>query len=373
MKLRREISICLGELCQQYIETHRALQPFAPEEIVEQYHDIYDISRRDFLEVGLMSPVAVPDDQESLKSLKALFSRHFVSRKVVLCDLLAFSANRDDLDQQRWNIAIEETGMLAHSMSRVTSQIQALLQAEQGPDIEELQMALQNGQSMDTKLRTPAKRVSDNLHESEAYKVQLGRLNSLAQGVRTLNAKMHLFKEQSSEAIEQRSPGDVLSILMHQFDSVGSDIRSLQAEWERGKQLMILQADQPNRRISGGRFSRSPMSPTLSIGGSTAVEGSPSDALRQLNGDNSDSEITRSVASSDCADEEVFEALAMPVKSRSTLSREERLAKMKEDRLKRALFQEKQEANTHMLRELETVIKHRPKGSRESMNRNVST
>jgi hypothetical protein len=86
-------------------------------------------------------------------------------------------------------------------------------------------------------------------------------------------------------------------------------------------------------------------------------EGSPSDALRALNG----FDTKRSSAEFSSSDmEEVFEAVAIP-KPRSTLTREERIVKMKEDRQKRESMRDKAEANTHMLRELESVINLRPR------------
>jgi CHASE3 domain sensor protein len=49
-------------------------------------------------------------------------------------------------------------------------------------------------------------------------------------------------------------------------------------------------------------------------------------------------------------------------RQRSTLTREERVAKMKEGRVRRESVKDKAEANTRMLRELESVINLRPKG-----------
>jgi hypothetical protein len=48
------------------------------------------------------------------------------------------------------------------------------------------------------------------------------------------------------------------------------------------------------------------------------------------------------------------------------MTREEKLAKMQEDRRKRATIQEGRAVTTNMLRELETVIKHRPRGRTSS-------
>jgi len=109
------------------------------------------------------------------------------------------------------------------------------------------------------------------------------------------------------------------------------------------------------------------LSPALSWGGLTSVEenGSPSGALKILNGE---MDISSSSASNASDVEDVFEAIAMPRK-RSTLTREERIVKLKEDRQKRESTRDRIDANTHMLRELESVINLRPRG-RTSLQQN---
>jgi hypothetical protein len=130
----------------------------------------------------------------------------------------------------------------------------------------------------------------------------------------------------------------------------------LMKEWENGKAALASNIDRNERRVSS---MSGILSPTTSLGGSTAVEeGNASDALKALNGD-ARSRSSMDFSSSDA--EEVFEAVAIP-RQRSTLTREERIAKMKEDRVKRDSMKDKAEANTHMLRELESVINMRPRG-----------
>lgn len=83
------------------------------------------------------------------------------------------------------------------------------------------------------------------------------------------------------------------------------------------------------------------------------VDGGPADALRLLNGED-DSQTGG-------PDQEVFEAVAKPRKRMSlALSREEKMAKLQENRRKRATLQDQAETTTNMLRELQMVIKHRP-------------
>jgi hypothetical protein len=144
--------------------------------------------------------------------------------------------------------------------------------------------------------------------------------------------------------------------LMIQFESIGMDLKALMQEWEEGKAALASNIDRNERRVSS---MSGILSPTVSLSGLTAVEeGNVMDALKALNGE-ARSRSSMDFSSSEA--EEVFEAVALP-RQRSTLSREERIAKMKEDREKRESMREKAEANTHMLRELESVINMRPRG-----------
>ena len=170
---------------------------------------------------------------------------------------------------------------------------------------------------------------------------------------------MHLLREESDKALEETDEiTEFGPHLMAQYESVGADLKMLMQEWEDGKAALAVNIDKNDRRISlsSGNLSV-PWSPTLSLGGITEVEGSPMDALRALTG----SSRSRSSTSTSSSGEEVFEAIALP-RHRSTLTREERIAKMKEDRVRQSTVKSKADASTHMLKELETVIKLRPRG-----------
>jgi hypothetical protein len=142
---------------------------------------------------------------------------------------------------------------------------------------------------------------------------------------------------------------------MIQYDSIGIDLKALMQEWEDGKAALASNIDRNERRVS----SMSVISPASSLGGVTAVEeGNAADALKILNGEVT-SRSSMDFSSSDV--EEVFEAIAIP-KQRSKLTREERILKMREERERREAIRDRTESNTHMLRELESVIKMRPRG-----------
>ena len=187
------------------------------------------------------------------------------------------------------------------------------------------------------------------------------KLSNLSQGIRCLQAKMRLMRDESDKAFEEsEETSESKNRLLVQYDSIGVDLKDLMQEWEQGKAAIALSLERHShsRSVSTNRLSV-PLSPTLSLGGTTAVEGSPQDALKALNGVPRSS--SRSSTTSSGSDERIFEAVAVP-RQRSTLAREERIAKMKEDRTRQAIVMEKAQANTHMLKELETVIKLRPRG-----------
>ena len=143
---------------------------------------------------------------------------------------------------------------------------------------------------------------------------------------------------------------------MIQYDSIGIDLKALMQEWEDGKAALASNIDRNERRISS---ISGLLSPTTSLGGLTAVEeGGAAEALKLLNGEPR-SRSSIDLSSSDT--EEVFEAVAIP-RQRSNMSREERISKMKDERIKRESMKSRADANTHMLRELESVINMRPRG-----------
>jgi hypothetical protein len=191
----------------------------------------------------------------------------------------------------------------------------------------------------------------------ERWRAQLRKLNSLSSGIRGLQAKLHLLREESDRNLnETEDVSELGTNLMIQYESVGIDLKALMQEWEDGKAALASNINRNERRLSS---MSGVLSPTTSLGGLTAVdEGGAVDALKALIGE---ATARSSVDCSSSDGEEVFEAIAVP-RQRSILTREERIAKMKEDRVKRESVKDKAEANTRMLRELESVINLRPKG-----------
>jgi hypothetical protein len=175
---------------------------------------------------------------------------------------------------------------------------------------------------------------------------------------------MHVIREESEPPFDHDiCEQGFTANFMTQYESIGSDIRELLQEWEAGKCALMSNPDKvdaPDRLLHSPSGLISPLSPTFSLGGVTVVDESPAAALRVLNGENH----PYSTPDSDMGDEEIFEAVTLPSRKRNSMTREERIARVKEDRVRQAAAREKAEANTSMLRELETVIKLRPQANR---------
>lgn len=190
---------------------------------------------------------------------------------------------------------------------------------------------------------------------------QMRQFGNLSRGIRGLQAKMRLLRDESNITLDH--PDEALESgtnVLAQYDSIGADLKGLMQEWEEGRAALALSLDKKEHMRSLSSASNMvPASPTSSIGGTTAVGGgSPQDALQALNGISKTRSRSSTTSSSG---EEVFEAVALP-RQRSTLTREERIAKMQEERMRQAIVKDKTNANTHMLKELETVIRLRPRG-----------
>ncbi|KAH7416919.1 Mysoin-binding motif of peroxisomes-domain-containing protein [Cadophora sp. MPI-SDFR-AT-0126] len=337
-RLRKQLRLCFAEVIPRYNQACRTLKPLAEELDLEKYLDIYDISEGDFSEAMQGYSETEFEDAESVRVLKILAARFYITRKIFLCCLMALDAHGGKPDFVRWSTAVDEI----HGVGVVTG------------DAEDRLHRILSEQENFTVPPTPK---VPSTPGRERWRAQLRKLNSLSSGIRGLQAKLHVLREESDKNLDETE--DVLELgahLIFQYDSIGIDLKELMQEWEDGKAALALNIDRNERRVSS---MSGMLSPTTSLGGLTAVEeGTALDALKTLNGE-SRSRNSMDFSSSDV--EEVFEAIALP-RQRSTLTRDERIVKTKEDRAKRETMRTKAEANTKMLRELESVINMRPRG-----------
>ncbi|KAH0558775.1 hypothetical protein GP486_004588 [Trichoglossum hirsutum] len=332
LRLRQTLCSCLGTAISSHSHSYALLRHLAEEVDLAKYHDIYDINAADLEDADRGYSDSEFDDPGTLKALKVLLYRLHTTRRAFLCCLLALDADGGKPDFARWRTAADEIEGNGAAMKKSAEMLGKFL-------IEDQQFTIP---------QTPKSPLNPG---KERWRTQVRKLNSLSQGIRGLQAKMHVLREECDRSLDESADVTELGAnLIAQYESIGEDLKMLTQEWEIGKAALALNIDKNERRISqsssGWRLS------TSSIGGATAVEGGPQDALRSLNGDdNSRSSLEMSTSDN----EEVFEAVASP-RQRNKLTREERIAKMQEERLRVASAREKSDANTNMLRELESVI-----------------
>jgi Mysoin-binding motif of peroxisomes len=360
--LRSGVVNAINSTIHCYLEAHNVMLPLVDSVDMQRYHDIYELPRQDYQEMIQGLPSTATDDPESLGGLKMSMLRLFIARQILFCDLLALPSESSVPGTNRWTLISDEIASLSQVVSTSATSVGLLIDEEENRHWGDQsrgrsQDFVQGDESQGPEVvppRTPAK---------EKVHAQFRRLDALSRSIRSLNARMLLMRDEANSLIEGAGHStDITSVLAKQYDLVGSDLRNLMSEWERGRNTMLLGIGAIDRsslsRSSSGL--RSPHSPVHSLGGITAVnEGSPAEALRRLTEEGLKAPSNDGLGS----DEEIFEAVALPPKpKRLSMTREEKLAKMQEDRRKRATLQESRDASTNMLRELETVIKHRPRG-----------
>lgn len=303
---------------------------------MEKYLDIYEISDFDISDASRLFSQDEFEDTESLRTLKILSSRLYTMRKLFLCSLLALDASGESRDLERWTVAVEALQNLNESIKAASSKLQGVLSEEESfPPPESSQKGP----------LTPGR---------ERWRSQLHKLNSLGSGIRGLQAKLHLLREESDRALNDSTDlSDLAPNLMAQYDSIGADLRELMGAWEEGKAALAQGIDRNEKRLSSMSTLISPTSSPLS-GLTTVDEGNAAAAFKALTG------ASPPQSETDEPEREVFEAVALP-RQRSNLTREERIAKVREEREQKAQARQNLDATRGMMKELETVINLRPR------------
>lgn len=329
---------------------------------LEKYLNIYEISRSEVAEFEFPNDADnLSIGEDSLKAFKFDLQRLYVVRKLFFCSLLALAADGGKLDFARWSAATRIVDKVSAETRKAMQDLDEPFGAKESKGIQLQSFGLIQSKQPFADISIAVDHPNLPLTPGrERMRSQMRKLNSLSQGIRGLQARLHLLHEDADKLASNSTHRSANTIT--RYDSVGTELKSLLAEWEEGRAVFTSSMEDSDHRLSLPVMPKTvPSSPTMSLGGSTVVEGSPPDALRALNGDGGTCHGTTWSNATSSPGEEVFEAIALP-RQKSTLSRDERLAKMKEDRIRQAVIKSKHEASTHMLKELETVIKLRPRG-----------
>lgn len=345
IRLRRALKRTFADVLETYGKASTAMQSFSDQTELEKYYDMYDISDFDLSDAAQGFQEAEFEDLESLRTLKTLAARFYTIRKMLLCGMLALDADSEKSDLMRWTAVVEALRSLNKRTKPAYDKLFGILSEEESfPTPPTPQVPL-----------TPGR---------ERWRSQLRKLGSLSTGIRGLQAKLHLLREESDRALDDSTDiSEMGPNLMAQYDSIGVDLKELMAVWEDGKAALAHGIDRNEKRLSSMSTLLSPRSSILSNVTTANEGGSAADAFKALTGESPTQSPQQDQA--EFQSPEVFEAVAKP-RQRSTLTREERIVKMKEDREQKAEARQQMDATRGMLRELETVINLRPKLDRSS-------
>jgi hypothetical protein len=350
-RLRKVLHKSYASLIPACITGIAILRTLIDEDDLDKYFEVYDINAQDAQDASGADALGIlEDDPESLKSLRVLSYRASVLRRVTFAALMSLQADGSKLDFARWRTATELLFSLSNNMASSADKIQSVM-----AEMETLNVPM-----------TPAMRSPHSAPGRDNMRSQVRKISALSSGIRSLQAKMQVLREETNRSIE--SSDDLTDLgpnLMAQYDSIGTDLKDLMQAWEAGKASLQSNITRQEKRLSFVSNASGLRSPVSSLGGLTAVDedgdGSPANALRLLSGDVDDMASKRSsIGTTSDESEAVFEAIAMP-KKRSSLTREERITQMHQERERRTSLMARREANTSMMKELENVITLRPK------------
>ncbi|PFH59763.1 hypothetical protein XA68_11918 [Ophiocordyceps unilateralis] len=333
VRLRKVLKDSLGDALTKYIQASNVVKGFSEQTELEKYYDLYDVGDFDMSDALQGYCETEFEDPESVRSLKILTARFHTTRKMIFCALLALDANGEAIELLRWGAAYEALRGLNTTTKACYDRMRAMLSEEETFPV-------------------PPSPKGPMSPSRERWRSRWRKLDSLSTGIRGLQAKLHLLREESDRALD--GSDDISQLGPHltsQYESIGVDLRQLMAAWEEGKAALALGIDRNEKRLSS---MSSVLSPTGSLSGLTTVDegGDAADALKALTGE--------SPPPSDSDMPEVLEAVARP-RPRSLLTREERIVKMREDREQKAQARQQLDATRGMLRELESVISLRPR------------
>jgi hypothetical protein len=371
LQIRHAIRTSLAEVISTYYHTAFTIWGFAEQTELLQLQSQYQFTVADVVERFHRFSRSDAQSGEKLQSLKDSAYLFHDIRKVFLGGLLALHTSGKDADRLRFTTVLEAFKELNIVTKQAYTRVKDVLAENdckcqlRGLIVTCLTYLVVQ---MSQLPKSPRKPLSPN---HDRWQHQLRRLGSMNMNIRSVQAKLHLLREESSKALNEANDiTDMGPLFMAQYDSIGQDLRDLMEAWQSGKMALKSGIDRNEKRISS--IGSVMASPTSTMSGRTiAAEDESStdehepgveDALRKLTGDAPPVELTNDVPSEPA----VFEAISVP-RPKSMLTREERIIRMREDRKMKDIARAKAEAHRGMMRELQGVLGKKGPGGRVSL------
>ena len=343
-RLRKSVLETLSRAIPPHNHACEVLRDIVEEENLERYFDVYDIQLADLEDAEVGFEEQEYEDMQSLKVLKALLHRLHTIRRVFLCSLMAIEADGRYADIAKWGLVVDQLKSVGNLIAQLAGDLKKVATEEENFSLPP----------------TPSKLPQSP--ESEKFRGQLRKFNSLSQALRGLQAKMHVLREESDKTLQESDPdlNDFGRDLLTQYDSIGADLRGLVDEWENARASLMTTVD----RRAGSSSPNSIRYPE-SIDGTTLCGNTPRNSGLFTKEDGSWAEAglysptKETQAETDSEVEEVFEGIAEP-RPKSILTRDERIRKVQEERVLAAERRKKTEAGLALQKELQTVLLSRP-------------
>ncbi|KAI1390291.1 Mysoin-binding motif of peroxisomes-domain-containing protein [Hypoxylon trugodes] len=348
LQLRKALRNSLTDVISKYYQIAFTIWAFAEQTELLQLQSQYQFTVADVVDRFQVLSKTDPANTEKLQPLKdAAFLFHDI-RKMFLSGLLALHTVGNDSDRLRFTTILESFKELNSITRQAYTRVRSIL--------------------AENDLQIPKTPRSPETPGHDRMRHQVRRLNSMTMNIRSVQAKLHLLREESSKALNEADDiSDLGPLFMAQYESIGQDLRDLMEAWQTGKASLASGIDRNEKRLSS--IGSALMSPISTMSGRTIAEEDESpddepgvaDALKKLNGGSSPpTELEMPVET------EVFEAISIP-RPKSLLTREERIIKMREDRKAKDYAKAKAEAQRRMMRELQGVLERKPGRGRVSL------
>ncbi|KAI0842833.1 Mysoin-binding motif of peroxisomes-domain-containing protein [Hypoxylon sp. FL0890] len=346
LQLRKALRNSLTEVISKYYQVAFTVWAFAEQTELLQLQSQYQFTVADVVDRFQVFSKTDPQTSEKLQPLKdAAFLFHDI-RKMFLSGLLALHTVGNNSDRLRFSTILESFKELNSVTRQAYARVRDIL--------------------ADNDFQIPKTPRSPETPNHDRWRHQVRRLNSMTMNIRSVQAKLHLLREESSKALNEADDiSDLGPLFMAQYDSIGQDLRDLMEAWQTGKASLASGIDRNEKRLSS--IGSTLMSPLSTMSGRTIAEEDESsldehepgvaDALKKLNGDSSPPTEM---------EPEVFEAISIP-RPKSLLTREERIIRMREDRKSKEIAKAKAEAQRGMMRELQGVLDRKPGRGRISL------
>lgn len=223
LRLRMALVSALNLAYTAYARACVVLDPLASRRDYNKLSDVYNLIMND--DDDDLSVLC--DEADSIAYLKVLFHKMHARRRRLLCYLLAIQADGRPGNAGTWRSVVDQLSILSGLMQNLSIQLVETLE-DDSHTLDTNQMA-----SLAT---------ATGQHCEDRQRTQARGINNLSQTLRRAQAKMYILREEFSRMLGQ-SPLETTAReeLISHYDSLGSDLHALLAEWQEGRQAIAAQ------------------------------------------------------------------------------------------------------------------------------------